>query len=152
MEDGDREVDQSSALPLDSSPFIMEEVMLRLRLLNYTEKYCFPKDIPPFHKYQFATVGGTNQFSAFVGIITWLLQEARRKFTVDRFDDPTTVTTKLVSELRAVGAGQDVLDFQPLKLRTGSGEAPCKILLFCADLALSAKGFKFAKVQQMEEP
>ena len=152
MDDGEGGGEHVISSPLDLSPFIMEEVFLRLKLLSYTANYCAPRDIPPFHKYQFSTVGGSNQFSSFVGIVTWLLQEARRKFAVDRFDDPTTVTSKLVGELRAMGAGQDVLDFQPLKLRTGSGEAPCKILLFCADAALAAKGFKFVKAQQTEEP
>lgn len=138
--------------PPDVSPFLMEEVLYRLHLLNYTQGYCAPKDLPPFHRYQFATVGGGNQFPAFVGIVSWLLQEAKRKFAVDRFDDPTTVTTKLLGELRAMGAGQDVLDFPPLKLRSGSGDAPCRILLYCADAALAARGFKFVKTVQQEEP
>jgi hypothetical protein len=137
--------------PPDASPFLMEDVLHRLHLLRYEETYLVPRDLAPFHKFQFSSAGAGNQFPAFVGLVTYLLTEARRKFAVDRFDDPTTVLTKLVAELRAMGAPADVMDFQPLKLRTGCGEAPCRILLFCADAALAARGFKWARPVYPEE-
>ncbi len=138
--------------PPDASPFLMEDVLHRLRLLRYEEAYLAPKDLAPFHKFQFSSAGGNaNQFPAFVGIVSWLLGEARRKLAVDRFDDPSTVLSKLVAELRAMSAPPEVLDFQPLKLRTGCGEAPCRILLFCADAALAARGFKWARPTYPEE-
>jgi estrogen-related receptor beta like 1 len=89
----------------------------------------------------------------FIGIISWLMGLAKRsKFTVDRYDDPGTATSKLLAELKAMGAGADVLDFPPLKLRTGSGEPAVRILLFCADAALLAQGFKWARPAYPEEP
>lgn len=139
--------------PPDASPFLMEDVLHRLRLLRYEEAYLAPRGLAPLHKYQFSTAGGNaNQFPAFVGLVTYLLGEARRRFAVDRFDDPATVLGKLASELRAMGAPPEVLgDFQPLKLRTGCGEVPCRVLLFCADAALAAKGFKWARPAYPEE-
>ena len=139
------------AAPPDVSPFLCEDFINRLRLLRYEEQYCLPRDMAPFHKYQFSSAGSGNQFPAFVGIVSWLLVEARRRFAVDRFDDPTTVLTKLVAELRAMGAPPEVMDFQPLKLRTGCGEAPCRILLFCAEAALAARGFKWSRPTYPEE-
>ena len=127
--------------------------MHRLRLLNYEAAYCAPRDLPPFHKFQFAFPSASgSQFPAFVGILTWLLQEARRKFAVDRLEDPATIISRLLGELRAMGAPSEVADVSPVKLRTACGEAPCRILLFCAEAALAARGFKWGKPSYPEEP
>ena len=152
MEGGGGEEAAAAGPPPDASPFLMEDVLHRLRLLRYEEAYLQPRDLAPLHKYQFSAAGGSaNQFPAFVGLVTYLLTEARRRFAVDRFDDPTTVLSKLAAELRAMGAPPEALDFQPLKMRTGCGETPCRILLFCADAALAAKGFKWARPAYPEE-
>lgn len=129
----------------------MEDVLHRLRLLRYEEGYLAAQDLPAFHKFQFSSAGASNQFPAFVGIVSWLLAQARRKFVVDRLDDPTTVLSRLGTELRAMGAPAEALDLQPHKLRTGCGETPCRILLFCADAALAARGFKWERPVYPEE-
>jgi hypothetical protein len=46
-----------AATPHDLAPFIMEDALQRLRILNYEAAYCAPKDIAPFHKFQFAAAG-----------------------------------------------------------------------------------------------
>ena len=134
----------------------MEDCLHRLRLLNYEAAYCAPRDLPPFHKYQFAVpppaASSASQFPAFVGLLSWLMQEAKRKFVVDRLDDPATIITRLLGELRAMGAPSEAADVSPVKLRTACGEAPCRILLFCAEAALAAKGFKWGKPAYPEEP
>jgi len=132
----------------------MDDALQRLRLLKYESLYCAPRDVAPFHRLQFAVAGASAaaQLASFLSVAAWLLGEARRKFAYDRAEDPSSALARLLAELRAMGAGADVLDAPPLKLRAAAGEAPCRILLFCADAALAAKGFKWARPAYPEEP
>ena len=57
----------------------------------------------------------------------------------------------MLSELRALGAGPEIIDASPLKVRAAWGETACRILLFCADAALLSKGFKWGKPVYKEE-
>ena len=94
----------------------------------------------------------STQLSLFLGVVAWLLGEAKRKFSFNRDDDPSTSISKMLAELRALGAGAEILDASPLKLRAAWGETACRILLFCADAALSAKGFKWSRPSYPVEP
>lgn len=146
--------DEVSVGPVDLGPVLMADALDRLRALRYEAQYCAPKDLAPFHSLQFAvpSANPSSQLSAFLGIVAWLLTEAKRPMKLDRLDDPTTAINKLLAELRALGAGSDVLDVSPVKLRSAAGEAACRILLFCADAALAAKGFKWSRPVYVEEP
>ncbi len=101
---------------------------------------------PPFPPHR------STQLTAFLSVVAWLLGEAKRKFALDKLDDPSSSLARLMGELRALGAPAEVLDAPPLKLRGGAGEAACRILLFCADAALAARGFKFGRPAYPEEP
>ena len=67
-------------------------------------------------------------------------------------EDPSTTIGKLLGEAKALGAGPETLDFPPLKLRSGAGEAPCKLLLFLTEAAMAARGIKWQRPRYPEEP
>jgi hypothetical protein len=43
--------------PADIAPLLMDDVLHRLRLLDYISGFCAPKDIPPLHRLAFALPG-----------------------------------------------------------------------------------------------
>ncbi len=61
-------------------------------------------------------------------------------FKRDQFDDPNTVTNKLLLALRQLDFRAS---FPSQKLRTPHGESVCMVLEFLADKALENRGFKF---------
>lgn len=84
-----------------------------------------------------------------MSLCTFLLGLCKRPFAVDRYEDPTTTITRLVTEVRTMGME---VDFPPLKLRQAYGEYPCKVLDFLCDAALSVSGFRIQKPVYPDEP
>jgi intraflagellar transport protein 57 len=82
------------------------------------------------------------QFSQFAALTAFLLGLCRRSFTMDKYEDPTTLINRIIGELKALGCE---LDFPPLKLRQGAGEPVVKVLNALCDKALALRGFAFER-------
>mmetsp|Transcript_65979 Transcript_65979/g.148906 ORF Transcript_65979/g.148906 Transcript_65979/m.148906 type:complete len:431 (-) Transcript_65979:141-1433(-) len=138
----------------DSKVFLtMENVLEKLKLLNYEISFCAPKHVAPFARTAFSlpAKNPSVQFQHFLDMVSWLCLEATQNpstFSVDKFDDPNTSINKMMLALRDLGFG---LDFSVAKLRQGHGEAVCNVLDFLCEKALGARGFSWGSPVH-EEP
>lgn len=133
------------ALLSDYAVLGMDEVVNKLMLLDYVKEFCKAKSIVPFHRQYFALPGanGALQFQHFLSLVTYLTACCGRPFKGDKSEDPAAAVNRLVLELKD-SMGME-MDFPPLKLKTGSGEACVKVLNFLCDAALQARSFRFTK-------
>ena len=63
-------------------------------------------------------------------------------FRRDQYDDPNTITNKLLLALRQLDFKGS---FPSQKLRTPYGDSACMVLEFLADKALDNRGFKYGQ-------
>ena len=130
----------------------MEDVLDKLKLLNYETDFC-QSQRPPFKllsKTYFAN-GSTNenastQFFYFTSLVSWLMGLCGHKGfpPPQQFDDPSATSTNILSEIRAMGLPGTNL--APSRLRAGNGDAVLQVLTILADKALLSKGFGFRNV------
>ena len=71
---------------------LVEELHEKLKLLNYEEKLCRPKEMTPFSRTYFAVAASNPgvQFQHFLELVKFLMKACHRDFTTDKFDDPNT--------------------------------------------------------------
>jgi estrogen-related receptor beta like 1 len=132
----------------------MENVLEKMKLLNYETEFCGPKHVAPFARTAFAlpAKNPSVQFQNFLSLVEWLAREVtgdRSTFQIDKFDDPNTSVNKMMLALRNLGFG---LDFPVAKLKTGHGEATCNVLDFLCDKALAARRFAWAAPEHEAPP
>jgi len=122
----------------------------KLKLLDYEEKLCRPKDITPFPRTHFSvpSSNASVQFQHFMELVKFLMKECKREFATDKWDDPNTIANKVMLELKEMGFD---MDFPAIKLKQGSGEPVVRVLLFLADHAMGLSGFVYTKPQYVEE-
>ena len=65
-----------------------------------------------------------------------------------KYDDPVTMATTLLTEMKNCGID---LGISPTLLRQGYGINVCKVLLSLVNAALDKKGFKFKKHQNLKK-
>eukprot|EP00357_Protocruzia_adherens_P018265 CAMPEP_0114992064 /NCGR_PEP_ID=MMETSP0216-20121206/11731_1 /TAXON_ID=223996 /ORGANISM="Protocruzia adherens, Strain Boccale" /LENGTH=408 /DNA_ID=CAMNT_0002355483 /DNA_START=81 /DNA_END=1307 /DNA_ORIENTATION=+ len=140
-EEGDRRniQDDSGADP----GTIMEEVLEKLKLLDYENKLCRVKGLRPFNKAYFAYPSNhaAEQFIQFTQLVSWLFQLCKHQVHGwDKYADPSTASTNIMLELKKLGIE---IDFPPAKLKQGNGEGVCMVLLALCNKALKAQKFSF---------
>ena len=130
---------------------LMETVTEKLKLLNYEKQFCQRKrpHWKPLHHFYFAAPAQsgnpTEQFHYFANLVAWLLGLCGKSFNPPaQHDDPNTVCTNIVVEMKALGLS-NVVNFPPAKLKQGHGDAVCKVLQSLVDQALGASKFSFQK-------
>ena len=129
----------ASALHVHS---VAEEMMDKLRVLDYEQEYCRRKNIDPFGQEYFATpTNQARQFGEFVSVVSWLMRMCNVSFTVDKYDDANTSVNNLMMTLRNM---EFSLDFPPSKLRQGAGVEVCSVISFLCDRALGERHFRFS--------
>ena len=79
----------------------MENVVDKLKVLDYEERYCQPKGMGMLSRWEFAmpAPNASVQFAHFLDISSWLMTEIMKDptfFHIDKFDDPNTSTNKLI--------------------------------------------------------
>ncbi|KRX02218.1 hypothetical protein PPERSA_04840 [Pseudocohnilembus persalinus] len=119
----------------------MEEIMEKLKLLNYEKDFVQKTGNKSLNRAYFAIqTNSSEQFNTFKQVIEWLfkLNEIRG---VDFFSDPNTIAQNILFEMKSLG---HEYDFPPLKLVKGAGYYVCQVLLDLVNLTLSKK-FKFKK-------
>ena len=90
----------------------MENVYDKLQLLDCAGDFARPRDQKPITRWEFAAPGPNPsvQFALFLELCGWLVERATgdgKAFAVDKFDDPTTATNKLMLALRKLEFGAD---------------------------------------------
>eukprot|EP00744_Colponema_vietnamica_P005422 GILI01007947.1.p1 GENE.GILI01007947.1~~GILI01007947.1.p1 ORF type:complete len:423 (-),score=126.71 GILI01007947.1:68-1336(-) len=145
--------------PLGAPPLIddgaMEDLIEKLKLLNYETEFC-PTNKPPFKllgKAYFAVADSNPnaQFYYFTSLVSWLMTAAGHSGfpPPGQFDDPNATSTNVLEELKAMHLQTGNL--APNRIRAGHGEAVQTILALLVDKALIAKGFSFAAIDYPSE-
>lgn len=129
---------------------LMEKVTEKLKLLNYETGFCQrkrPHWKPLHHLYFTSPQAGnpTEQFYYFANLVAWLVGLCGRTLNPPaQHDDPNTVCTNIVVEMKGLGLSNAV-NFPPAKLKQGHGDAVCRVLQSLVDQALGATNFAFQK-------
>eukprot|EP00941_MAST-03F_sp_MAST-3F-sp1_P003081 g3081.t1 len=120
----------------------MENLVERLKLLDYEKLFCEKKSFPLFTRSFFSEKDENvaTQFDRFLKLVAWLMQLCENDFTIDKFDDPTTSVNKVLLELRNMDFE---MDFPAGKLKQAYGEAVLSVLNFLAERALTKSGFSW---------
>lgn len=130
----------------------MEDILAKLKILDYETKFCKVNTIKPFARTMFSMKSSnkSTQFAQFIKVTKWLFVEAgRENFTIDRFDDPTTSVNKVMLELKNMDFE---MDYPVNQLLDGNGEAVCQVLDFLTDKALAETGFEWKKQYKPNYP
>ncbi|KAJ7323375.1 Intraflagellar transport protein 57 [Desmophyllum pertusum] len=128
----------------------MEEVLEKLKLLDYETDFCKQMGFRPLSRHYFAMATNPGeQFFTFTSLSAWLLTCCGRSFEQPQeYDDPNATVSNILDELKKLGV---VADFPPAKLKTGSGEQVCYVIDKLADEALKVKNFVWQKPQHEQE-
>lgn len=146
MDDGDGGDDQKGGQKGGQSEedltAIAEEIYDKLKLLNYEKDLLSNKGFKPISKAFFAvSLNPNEQFSYFKTITKWLLAlNDIQSGEITRYDDPMTVSSNILVELKKLNIE---CDFPPIKLKSGSGEQVCSVLIQLVNRALKNKKFTF---------
>lgn len=132
----------ASALPIDDAA--MEDVIDKLKMLDYETDFCVRHPQFRMSRSYFSRPSPTpsEQFFAFTSLVAWLLQVAGERFAApSQFDDAGASATSILSTLKSLGF--PVKEIAPGKLRLGHGEAVLHVLNVLCDKALLLRGFQF---------
>ncbi|XP_039285721.1 intraflagellar transport protein 57 homolog isoform X1 [Nilaparvata lugens] len=137
-------VDETPEQLFQSSFQVMEELIDKLKVLNYDEEFLKELKMRPIHKHYFALqTNAGEQFFLFTVLSAWLLRKLGLKFEQPQeYDDPNSTIASILDATRELGI---VVDFPPNKLKQGSGKYAIYILNALADKALSHLKFVWKK-------
>lgn len=129
---------------------IMEDIIDKLKLLNYEEEFIARLGQRPISRTYFAVPGSAGeQFFVFSNLLSWLLGICGRRFEAPlEDDDPNAVISNIMSEIRSLGLNTD---FPPSRLKAGCGDEVCYILNQLASKALEMKRFTWSRPEYTEE-
>uniref|UniRef100_A0A674C902 Intraflagellar transport protein 57 homolog n=1 Tax=Salmo trutta TaxID=8032 RepID=A0A674C902_SALTR len=137
---------------------VMEDLLDKLKLLDYEEEVLAKHNMKPLSRHYFASSAYMpsnpgEQFFMFTIIASWLINAAGRPFEQPQeYDDPNATVSNILSQLRAFGG---LVDFPPSKLKAGSGEHVCYVLDRLAEEALKERVFSWRRpnypTEEMEE-
>jgi intraflagellar transport protein 57 len=119
-----------------------EEMMDKLRILNYEQEYCRRKNIDVFSQAYFSIPENqARQFSDFLSLVSWLMRLCNVSFNVDKYDDANSSVNNLMMTLRNM---EFSMDFPPAKLRNGAGVEVCAVVSFLCDRVMEDRRFQFS--------
>ncbi|GMI44830.1 hypothetical protein TrCOL_g13083 [Triparma columacea] len=130
-----------------------ENVLDKLKCLNYERDFVQAQNRRPFTREQFAIQADNNaiQFKDFESLVVFLIAKIKRDadyFKVDKLDDPNTSVNKMMIALRGLDFNAE---FPAAKLKAAYGEAVCAVLDFLTDRCLESERFVF-KMPKHNEP
>ncbi|KAB0800072.1 hypothetical protein PPYR_07952 [Photinus pyralis] len=128
----------------------MEDLLEKLKILNYEVELIAELKMKPIHKYYFVTSKNPGeQFYLFASVAAWLIRKSGQSIeTPQEYDDPNIVITNILDKLRENNV---TIDFSLSKLKQGVGEHVVFVLNTLADKALSYVGFQWKKPKTPEE-
>lgn len=123
---------------------IMEDVLDKLKLLDYETSFCGDWGFKPFSRHYFSvTTNPGEQFYAFTSIVAWILNQCNVPTErPQEYDDPNATLSSILNEARKLGISTD---FPPSKLKTGSGEHAIYLLDKLSNEALKLQKFSWRK-------
>ncbi|XP_040439047.1 intraflagellar transport protein 57 homolog [Falco naumanni] len=133
---------------------LMEDLLDKLKLLNYEDEALRPHNMRPLSRHYFALpTNPGEQFFMFCTLAAWLITKAGHPFEQPQeCDDPNAIIANVLSELRSFGRP---VDFPPSKLKAGYGEQVCYVLDCLAEEALKYTGFSWKRpaypTEELEE-
>uniref|UniRef100_A0A6T2CRA7 Intraflagellar transport protein 57 homolog n=1 Tax=Eutreptiella gymnastica TaxID=73025 RepID=A0A6T2CRA7_9EUGL len=122
----------------------MEDIIEKLKILNYEADFCLPKTFRPLTRTYFsrAVHNPNEQFFYFTSLVAWLMEMAGHHFQAPgQFDDPNSSATAIIYELKNMEFS--VKDIAPGKLRVGNGDAVLHVLNILLDKVLTHRGWAF---------
>jgi estrogen-related receptor beta like 1 len=141
----------SLGLPVTIDDGTMEDLVDRLKLLNYEQDFCigFGKgsQFKPLTRTYFALPSDNPnaQFFYFTSLAAWLMSLCGRQMQAPgQFEDPNTSATNILYEMKQLDLS--VKDLAPNRLRTGNGESVLQVLGMLVDKAQMCKGFQYRPV------
>ncbi|ORZ39111.1 intra-flagellar transport protein 57-domain-containing protein [Catenaria anguillulae PL171] len=133
----------------------MDALLDRLRLLNYSTRFCAAKKMKPMDPDLFVQPHATNptyQLNYFYTLLAWLVSLASTLDGISfqapsELDDPNVTANNAAAVLKTAGIPppSTEADWNPSKLRQGYGESVLAALTGMADRALKGSGFAFKK-------
>eukprot|EP00296_Roombia_truncata_P000055 JP435713.1.p1 GENE.JP435713.1~~JP435713.1.p1 ORF type:complete len:425 (+),score=92.54 JP435713.1:80-1276(+) len=146
MDSGARAVPRNLEAGNDQSCYlVMEDLLEKLKILNYEKKLLGPKNLKPIIKSYFAVQSSNpnEQFYYFTSLVSWLMGLCGHNFPApQQYDDPNATAANILMELKQMDAPYD---YSQAKLKQAHGDAVCTILSALADRALQKSGFVFNK-------
>ncbi|KAG2458179.1 IFT57 protein, partial [Polypterus senegalus] len=129
---------------------VMEDLLDKLKLLNYEEEVLRKNNMKSLSRHYFALpTNPGEQFFMFTAIAAWLINKAGSHFEQPQeYDDPNATVSNILMELRKFGG---VVDFPPSKLKAGNGEHVCYVLDRLAEEALKQTRFIWNKPKYPSE-
>lgn len=123
-----------------------ENSLEKLKILNYEVDYCYNRGRKTFSRIHFIFPGQnlSTQFDEFMDVCSWLCSLIANNdiFKRDPYDDPNTVSNKLMLALRQL---ECKLSFPAQSLKKAFGETACSVLDFLTDKALTARKFSWSE-------
>uniref|UniRef100_A0A1B6ET33 Intraflagellar transport protein 57 homolog n=1 Tax=Cuerna arida TaxID=1464854 RepID=A0A1B6ET33_9HEMI len=126
-------------------PFmLMDDLMDKLKVLNYDDEFIKALKMRPFSRYYFAIqTNPGEQFFLFTSLAAWLVRKMGRPFEQPQeYDDPNSTIATVLDATRDLGI---TIDFAPNKLKQGYGRHAIYILNCLADRAMEHVKFIWNK-------
>ena len=129
---------------------LMEELLDKLKLLNYEKEFCRGWGFRAFSRHYFAVpTNSGEQFFAFTNVVAWLLNQCGKSFErPQEFDDPNATISEILNLSRSLGI---TVDFPPAKLKSGYGEQVIYLVNKLCDEALKSQMFSWKRPEYVEE-
>ena len=102
-------------------PFIiMEELLDKLKLLDYEREFTLEMRMRPLNRHYFVLqTNPGEQFFVFSSLAAWLIRKTGKNFeSPQEFDDPNSTIANILDHVRRLGV---TIDFAPSKLKQGYG-------------------------------
>ncbi|XP_066601228.1 intraflagellar transport protein 57 homolog [Prorops nasuta] len=130
----------------------MEDLLEKLKLLNYDKEFVHDLKMKPLNRHYFAIpTNPGEQFYVFTSLAAWLIRKLGRSFeTPQEDDDPNSTISSILDILKKMNVS---IEFPPNKLKQGTGEHAVYVLDNLADSAIKYQNFKWEKVNILpDEP
>ncbi|CAH8659577.1 unnamed protein product [Schistosoma curassoni] len=128
----------------------MESLSEKLKLLNYEKKFCKRRHQKPITRHYFAIpTNPGEQFHCFTTLAAWLISQTNCKVDQPQeYDDPNATISTILDAVRTLGY---VVEFPPLKLKSGCGEYCINVLNMLADASLQVQNIKLLPPEYPED-
>ena len=124
-------------------PFlIMEELLDKLKLLDYESEFTTDLRMRPLNRHYFVLqTNPGEQFFVFSSLAAWLIRRTGKNFeSPQEFDDPNSTIANILDHVRRLGV---TIDFAPSKLKQGYGDQALFVLDNLSNEALRAVNFEW---------
>ena len=124
-------------------PFlIMEELLDKLKLLDYESEFTTDLRMRPLNRHYFVLqTNPGEQFFVFSSLAAWLIRRTGKNFeSPQEFDDPNSTIANILDHVRRLGV---TIDFAPSKLKQGYGDQALFVLDTLSNEALRAVNFEW---------